>query len=95
MNRQKVFLWSLICIGAIVLFSGATEAIGAGGYAIKWSTVASSGGTAQSASFVVNANAGQANIGQVSGTSYQVGTGYWYGIDGEVYAIYLPLVIRN
>ncbi len=95
MNRQKVFLWLLLCIGAIVLFSGATQAIGVGGYAIKWSAVVSSGGAAQSASFVVNANAGQANMGQVSGTSYQVGTGYWYGIDGEVHAIYLPLVIRN
>jgi hypothetical protein len=95
MNRQKVFLWLLVCIGAIVLLSGVSQAIGASGYAIKWSAVVSSGGAAQSPSFVINANAGQANVGQISGTSYQVGTGYWYGIDGEVYAIYLPLVIRD
>jgi hypothetical protein len=95
MTKHKNFLCLLAIVAILTLFSGLNQVLGANGYAIEWSTIASSSGVVQSASYVVNANAGQSSIGPASSASYQVGAGYWYGVDGEVYAIYLPLIIRG
>jgi hypothetical protein len=49
-----------------------------------------------SSSFQLNGTVGQPGVGTglVTAGSYQVGPGFWYGVDSD-FRIYLPLVLRN
>lgn len=95
MIKHKPF-WIALAVSICILLSFArlVQAIESSSYAITWSTMASGGGTAQSASYNVNGTVGQPNVGQVSSTLYRANIGYWHRIR-EAYMVYLPTVIRS
>ena len=92
MDKKTTLAWvtALLCI--LLLLSGTATAMESDNYAIRWDVIAGGDGPIQSASYAINATAGQSVIGFRTGTSYQLGSGYWYGTIRE-YAIYLPVVL--
>ena len=92
MDKKTTLAWvaALLCI--LLLLSGPATAMESDNYAIGWDVIAGGDGPIQSVSYAINATAGQSVIGFRTGTSYQLGSGYWYGTIRE-YAIYLPVVL--
>lgn len=94
MNRRNTVVWLTVLLCALLLLSVPVVAIESDKYAIKWDVMASGAGPIQSTSYAINSSIGQAAIGFEISTSYQLGSGYWYGVT-EQYAIYLPLILRS
>jgi hypothetical protein len=63
-------------------------------YAIKWDVMAGGNLTTQSASYAIDSSIGQSVVGFETSSSYQMGSGYWYGARRQ-YTIYLPVILRS
>jgi hypothetical protein len=94
MDKKTTVAWLTVLLCILLLLSSPVTAMESDSYAIKWDTLAGGVGSLQSASYVVNSTIGQPVIGFETSTSYQLGSGYWYGVT-EQYAIYLPLILRS
>jgi hypothetical protein len=85
---------------ALILGAGAATAYAqsGGGYDLSWWTVDGGGGTANGASYILAATAGQPEPGPAaSGGGYTLRGGVWHGADTSApgHGIYLPFVVRN
>ena len=94
MNKRSIVAWLTLLLCALFLLSGPATAMDSDNYAIRWDVIAGGDGPIQSVSYAINATTGQSVIGSKTSTSYQLGSGYWYGAIRE-YAIYLPVVLRS
>jgi hypothetical protein len=84
-------LLGLLCVALLV---GVAVAGSSANYAIDWDVVGGGGSEMASAHYAIKGTLSQTAIGPSSSTSYQLGSGYWYGVEVS-YAIYLPLVLKN
>ena len=96
MTRTQKRAWGLAAL-LVFLLAGATAVGSAGEYAVDWQVLNGSGAPAASASGLValNGSLGQTAIGSSSGPGVTVGAGFWYGLGGGVYRLFLPVVLRN
>lgn len=95
MDKRKtlLFLVALSCF----LLAGKTLAMDSTNYRLDWFTplTTNGGGSVSSGNHAANFTIGQTARGSSSSTNYEVGLGYWYGVDVGEYEIYLPVVMRN
>ncbi len=83
LNRYIVALVPAASMGA-VLALGAGLVVGAPDTAMPWSVLGSGGSTtSSSASYDLGSTAGQTAIGPTSSAGFQLGAGFWYGIDKD------------
>lgn len=53
----------------------------AAAFEIPWQSINGGGGPSSSTNYSVNASVGQSTIGSATSTNYEVGIGYWYGVN--------------
>jgi len=94
MQRDKIMIWPVLALLAVLMLSHLAQAMTSASYSIKSSVVPSSGGVMTSSSFKMAMTAGQPSIGIAQGESYRAGFGFW-GKTTEQYAVYLPMVVRD
>jgi hypothetical protein len=93
MKRRTIFL----AIVAFLLLAGSVLAMRSANYWLDWFTpgTGGGGGPASSTHYAVNFTIGQTAIGPSSSANYRAGLGYWYGLGGGGYKIYLPLILNE
>lgn len=65
------------------------------GFDLTWNTIDGGGGTSTGGNFEVSGTIGQAEAGTLSGGSYALVGGFWFGLDSQPNPqrlLYLPLV---
>jgi len=88
----------LLALAALLLLAGnALAGMSSTNYRLDWYVVLTGGGggPTDSTNYAANFTIGQTARGSSSSTNYEVGLGYWYGVDVGGYEIYLPAVMRN
>jgi len=85
-----VALAAAALVGA-VLALGASVVFTAPDTALPWSVSGGGGGGASSTNYALGATAGQPAIGQADSAGFQLGAGFWYGIDKDGDAIPDPV----
>ena len=92
MPRKWILILSVLL--AVLVGGGVALAQTSASYNLEWHVIGGGGQPASSAHYAVNSTAGQGAASPPLSTSahYAVSGGYWYR---EVYAIYLPVVLRN
>lgn len=101
MDKTRVTALGLTILLIILLLSlvvaGIVWAGSSGGIAVNWSVLSGGGAPAESSSgtVILNGTLGQTAIGSSAATRGSLGAGFWYGTGGGMYAVYLPLVLRN
>jgi hypothetical protein len=81
---------------ALLLAAYAALAQTGGGYDLSWNVIAGGGGPISSTSYAINATIGQAAVGRVGNSTFELCSGFWCGAALAVeYKIYLPVVLKN
>ncbi len=96
MSSRKALILAGILVGSLLLGAAAGRAeVSRAGYNIRWSVLGGGGGpTMSGGGYTINSTLGQTGIGAASGSGYQAGSGFWYGVE-RAYAIYLPITMRD
>lgn len=85
----------LLLLLALLLVSGPVIASSGGLFDLSWDTVDGGGGTSSGGSYALSGTAGQADAsGPLSGGSYTLTGGFWAGVGGGDWSVYLPMIIR-
>lgn len=95
MNKSRVLVaLALILIalsmGGIAL---AANALAKDGYEMPRHVIGGGGGAVTAGGYALHSTLGQAVVGDNSGASYDLCTGFWCGLGR--YTVYLPLVLRD
>jgi len=61
-------------------------------YQINWDSTGNGGTTMQSASFTMYSTTGQAITTPMQGSDYTPKNGFWSGVFGDIYEIFLPMI---
>ena len=77
----------LLLVSSVVLAANGLE-IG------RW-VIGGGGGFAEGDNYVLNATVGQAVVGDIAGSPYELCAGFWCKMSVYNYKVYLPLVVRN
>lgn len=85
--RKTSILIALIALPLIAATALAPTAI-----TMQKHVIGGGGGHSEVGSFILNSTVGQAVVGTVSNTPYDLCAGFWCGL-GE-YKVYLPLILR-
>lgn len=59
---------------------------------INWDSTGNGGTTMQSASFTMYSTTGQAITTPMQGSDYTPKNGFWSGVFGDIYEIFLPMI---
>ncbi|MCP4541411.1 MAG: hypothetical protein GY832_30140 [Chloroflexi bacterium] len=92
MNGKYICGFLLLLVLAVLL-SVSGVVLAANGFEINRWVVGGGGGPAEGGDYVLNATVGQAVVGNVTGSPYELCAGFWCGMGA--YKVYLPLVVRN
>jgi hypothetical protein len=67
------------------------------GFDLSWWTVDGGVGTSSGGPYMLSGTIGQPDAGELSGGSYTLGGGFWYGgaAAAEKHKIYLPIILKN
>ncbi len=87
---------TLVLALLLTLAAGVSFAQTGDGFDLTWHVMAGggAGGPLSGDGFQLRSTASQTAIGPAAGATFDLGQGYWYGIEQQAY-IYLPLVYRN
>ena len=94
---MKIQIYRIGALGALLLLLLLTtqaSAINSSSFAIDWDVFGGGGGVMTSGSYRVNSTAGQGLIGYQTGTTVELGSGYWYGAPPPDKLVFLPLVVK-
>ena len=93
---KKGLITLSILLMTVLLFTGLAAAMDSTNFAINWDVIGGSeGGAVTSASYSVDGTVGQAVTGFSSSSSYQAGSGYWYGEAPPAGSlVYLPMIVK-
>ncbi len=96
-NQRRIILIAASACCLIVLFALSSalpvKAAPCNGYELSWWTVDGGGATFSTVgAYSLGGTVGQADAGALSGGSYALSGGFWYGGGGS--ALYLPLILR-
>jgi hypothetical protein len=94
MTRTRIALAGLVAL-LLFLLAGVVWAGSSDNYAVEWWVMSGGGAPAASGNITLNGSLGQTAIGPSAGGGYDLGAGYWYGLGGRVYPVYLPIILRN
>ncbi len=96
MSSRKALILAGILVGSLLLVAVTVRAeVSMAGYTVQWSVLGGGGGPTMSGSgYTINSTLGQTGIGAASGSGYQAGSGFWYGVE-RTYAVYIPLVMKD
>ena len=92
MNGKYIRGFLLLLVLVIVLSAGGVVLAAAGFEIDRW-VIGGGGGRVAAGDYVLNATVGQAVVGGVAGSPYDLCAGFWCGMG--VYKVYLPMVVRN
>ena len=85
----------LLLLLALLLVSGPVLASSGGLFDLSWDTVDGGGGTSSGGSYALSGTIGQADASEpLSGGSYAVTGGFWAGVGGGEWSVYLPMIVR-
>ena len=85
----------LLSMAVLLLLAGAAGAQVSPGHDLSWHVIAAGGAGMASSGHSANGTLGQLAIGPAVGEPHALAAGYWHGLGGQLYAIYLPLIVRN
>ncbi|MCI0474659.1 MAG: hypothetical protein L0Y55_00270 [Anaerolineales bacterium] len=96
-NKRRIILIaaSVCCLVVLIALPSAlpVKAAPSNGYELSWWTVDGGGATfSTGGAYSLGGTIGQADAGALSGGSYALSGGFWYGGGGS--ALYLPLILR-
>lgn len=94
MTRTRIALAGLVAL-LLFLLAGVVWAGSSANYAVEWWVMSGGGAPAASGAVALNGSLGQTAIGPSAGGDYDLGAGYWYGLGGRAYPVYLPIILRN
>ena len=89
---------TLLVVCLLLLAASAVLAQSGGGYDLSWSTVDGGGQTfSTGGNYSLGGTAGQPDAGLLAGGGYSLVGGFWSGgaPPGNLYQVYLPVVLRN
>ena len=93
MNEKYTHGFLMLLVLAVLL-SASGVVLAANGLEVKRWVVGSGGGRAEGGDYVLDATVGQAVVGSISSSPYELCVGFWCrGVGG--YKVYLPLLVRN
>jgi hypothetical protein len=101
MSRTQVIRAGLAASSLLLLaglaVAGGARAGSSDGTAVDWSVLSGGGAPVVSSSGAValNGTLGQTAIGPAAASDHALGAGFWYGMGERMYAVYLPLVVRD
>lgn len=93
-TKREAILVLIACLLAIVV---PVLAQSSANYDLSWHVVAGGGGRMESAGHTLLGTIGQADAGLLTSNDYILSGGFWAGgaLAGEIYRVYLPLVLRQ
>jgi hypothetical protein len=91
MNKRRFPI--LAAILATLLLAGLAFANGTP--SINWWVIAGGGGSISGGDYAINSTIGQAAVGRVGNSTYELCSGFWCGALAVEYRIYLPVVLKN
>ena len=95
MTRARTIRAGLAVVLPLLLVMGVVWAA-APGPAVDWEVISGGGGPSGGGEVTLNGTLGQTAIGpSAGGGGVTLGAGFWYGIGGQVYRVYLPVVVRS
>jgi uncharacterized membrane protein len=96
MPAKMRLTWLIIFLGTLVL-TGSVLAQVSTNFDLSWHLLSGGGGSRGSANYQISDSLGQWAGGLVSGSSYRIESGFWYGtvISEKGREIYLPLILKN
>lgn len=98
MNKKYTFGFVLL-LSLTILLTVSGAVLAANGFEIQRWVIAGGGGPAEGGDYVLNVSVGQAVVGGITNTPYELCAGFWCGVDGideEVsYTVYLPLSLTG
>jgi hypothetical protein len=92
MKKVKSLVLSAALFTSLLLTS---LALASGSYTINWWVIAGGGGPISSTGYAINSTIGQAAVGRVANSTYELCSGFWCGALAVEYKIYLPIVLKN
>jgi hypothetical protein len=85
----------LLLLLAFLLVGGPVIASSGGPFDLSWWTVDGGGGGSSGGSYALNGTIGQADASTaLSGDSYELSGGFWAGVSGGSWSVYLPTIVR-
>ncbi len=98
MNRKFTYGF-LLLLSLAILLTVSVAVLAANGFEIQRWVIAGGGGPAQGGDYMLNASVGQAVVGGIANTPYELCAGFWCGMDGideqVSYSVYLPLSVTG
>ena len=82
---------AILPLTALLLLAGV--ALAANGYEISLYVIGGGGGRSEAAPYTLDGTIGQAVVGVVGNSPYELCAGFWCGMGGH--EVFLPLVLRN
>ena len=79
----------------VVLLVGVGWAGASAGPAIDWEVLSGGGAPASAGQVTLNGSLGQTAIGPSTGGELSLGAGFWYGLGGGPYRVYLPITLKS
>lgn len=64
-------------------------------YQLNWDVAANGGSVMESASFSMYSTTGQNVTTTMSGSTYTLKNGFWYGVFENIYDIFLPIITKE
>jgi hypothetical protein len=92
MGQRKMALLAAGLV-ACLLMAGAVLAAPRATTLDHW-VVGGGGGRVETGPYTLDGTIGQPVVGKINNAGYELGAGFWYGIDVG-YRLYLPLVLRE
>jgi len=83
----------LLLLVLAVLFSISGVGLAANGFEIDRWVTGGGGGRVAEDGYVLNGTVGQAVVGSITSSPYELCAGFWCGMG--VYKVYLPLLVRS
>ena len=85
----------LLLLLVLMIGSGSVIASSGGLFDLSWDTIDSGGGTSSGSSYALSGTVGQADASEpLSGGSYALTGGFWAGVGGGEWSVYLPMIVR-
>lgn len=83
--KKKIMLVAIIAAVLCLVAGGSVLAMSSVNYNLSWGLFSSGGGERESSAYSLGDTAGQSiSTGSSSSTSYRLGSGYWYGVTGNI-----------
>jgi hypothetical protein len=91
---SKVALFIILVALMSILITSFAVAQTGGGFDLTWSTVDGGGGSSTGGNFSLSGTIGQADAGSMSSGNFTLNGGFWPGVTGSSYMVYLPLIVK-